>query len=79
MKQRELARDWIQMATDTMHSNDPKVHSGMREYNFRRIGHFLTYSWLNKNKHNYTEGYLYSLQILTFKDLMDKNNPFSYS
>ena len=27
------------LGTDTMHNN-PKVHSGMHEYNFRGIGHF---------------------------------------
>ena len=29
------------LGTDTMHNN-PKVHSGMHEYNFRGIGHFDT-------------------------------------
>ena len=35
--ERELASDGIQMATNAMHNNDLKVHSGTYEYNFRRI------------------------------------------
>ena len=41
VEQRGLASDGIQMATDIIHNNLLKVHSGTHDYNFRRI-HFDT-------------------------------------
>ena len=79
--ERGLANDGIQMATDTMHNNDLKVHSGMHEYNFRRIGHFLillvAISKIRMNTNTQKDVYTPCKSLL--KSFMNSNSRFYHS
>ena len=77
-EERGLASDGIQMATDTMHNNDLKVHS---EYNFWRIGHFsillVAISKLRMNTN--TQNAVCTPCKSLLKSFVDKNSLFSHS
>ena len=74
-ERRGLARDGIQMATDTMHNNNPKVHSGTHKYNFKRIGHFLILFVAVRMNTN-TQKAVYTPCKSLLKKLMNKNTHF---